>query len=96
MASIAAQTIMTQRAKFICNATPIAHLPFFFGLDFLRNLVGGGDLGQFKVVQCIIQFINSRAIDRDEAEFFMSEHVEGLALHLDDAGVRPGRHNCFG
>jgi hypothetical protein len=31
------------------------------------------------------RIINSRAIDRDEAEFFMSEHVEGLALHLDDA-----------
>ena len=33
MAFIAAQQIMIQRTTFISNATPIAHLPFYFSDD---------------------------------------------------------------
>lgn len=42
---------MSQRATFICNATPIAHLPSHFSTNRLfTNTVGLDDLGQFKVV----------------------------------------------
>jgi hypothetical protein len=55
-ASIAALPSMSQRATFICNATPIAHLPYFH-FSANRLFTGHSWLGKFGPIQgCALHY----------------------------------------